>query len=476
MVHLAQNDPVIKKLREALVDTSFADKTYLVGGSVRDLLLGRQITDYDLCIELPGGDVSLSEYLFSGGLCSSLQKYKNHNIISCTMGDSRLELAQTITTHSRTAKAEFGTLLQDAMGRDFTINSLYLSLQDLSLIDPTGRGRKDLKTRTISSVRDPATCFTDDPLRMLRALRFQLSLGLNLETQLWHGIRDNAFRIASLPIERISDEIFLMLDFDAAQALELLQDSGILEQLCQNVHQSLLKFKQEAFFLQDLLGILPEHSEIDQGFGILCFLCWLNFSFGKSAHHENIGSQEATAITTGLLQDIGRILILPRRTQTSIARIFPAYLYISEQIKDDKERDPALLFTIDYLASDSPYLKLLLSWDGLTCPKRSAIIANIIATGSQYYQESAARSFPISGSDLLPCIEKSEYNLIGSYLLLLRLRWLQDPDLDHESMLHALHQLRAERIDPAHWHHISTVQNRPDWLWEWESWKHQNWI
>ncbi|MCB5288023.1 MAG: hypothetical protein LHW64_09485, partial [Candidatus Cloacimonetes bacterium] len=73
MVHLAQNDPVIKKLRGSLAGTPFADKTYLVGGSVRDLLLGKKITDYDLCIEIPGGDVSLSEYLFSGGLCSSLQ-------------------------------------------------------------------------------------------------------------------------------------------------------------------------------------------------------------------------------------------------------------------------------------------------------------------------------------------------------------------------------------------------------------------
>ncbi|MCB5261256.1 MAG: hypothetical protein M0Q16_06160 [Candidatus Cloacimonetes bacterium] len=476
MVHLAQNDPVIKKLRVALAGTPFADKTYLVGGSVRDLLLGKQITDYDLCIEIPGGDVSLSEYLFSGGLCSSLQKYKNHNIISCNMQNCRLELMQTITSHSRTIEAEFGTLAQDAMGRDFTINSLYLSLQDLSLIDPTGRGCNDLKTGTISAVRDPAICFIDDPLRMLRALRFQLTLGLNIETGLWQGIREHAFRINSLPIERISDEIFLMLEYDLAPALELLQDSGILEQLSNPLYRALLNARQEGFSLQDLFAFLPEQDGVNSGFTTYIFLLWLGFRFGDFTESAAAGSSEAQSFTTALLQSVEPILLIPLKVQARIARIFSTYLYLAERLNEGKEFETALLFALDYLALDSPYLHQLLAWDLLSCFSEDRHIAKVMAVCRQYLQESAAHTFPLRGEDLLAQIEKSEYEFMGVYLLLLRLRWLQNPALGADSLLGALHQLRPPKIEPAALRHIREMLKQADWLWEWESWKSKKWI
>lgn len=225
----------------ATVANALDRETYLVGGFVRDKLLGRPTTDLDfVCV---GDALELATAVASRCRPTPHVDYFKtfgtaHLLIRSGVADVPaydLEFVgarkESYQPTSRKPSVEPGTISDDQLRRDFTINALAIGLNkdDFGkLIDPFG-GISDLDKGIIRTPLSPDTTFSDDPLRMMRAIRFATQLGFTIEPGTWQGIVDNAARIRIISQERISEELQKIIDAKLPSVgFDLLYKSGLL--------------------------------------------------------------------------------------------------------------------------------------------------------------------------------------------------------------------------------------------------------
>ncbi len=203
-------------------------QAWLVGGCVRDLLLGREPQDYDVATDaLPGAVLTLFP---DARLVGS-----HFGVALIRENDAEVEVATFRSDHSyldgrHPASVEFETdPRQDVVRRDFTINGLLLDPFTDEVLDYTA-GRPDLDARLIRAIGDPVARFAEDHLRMLRAIRFAARLGFDVEPATFAAIRSLRERIRDISAERIRDEIVRILtEGGARRGFELLDATGLLE-------------------------------------------------------------------------------------------------------------------------------------------------------------------------------------------------------------------------------------------------------
>ncbi len=215
---------------------------YLIGGYVRDLLLDRQSKDVDIVVVNQGQDdqkagIKLAKAVAKlGGKERKLSIYKNFGTAALSFGDWHLEFVgarkESYRSHSRNPEVQAGSLLDDQKRRDFTINALSLGLNERdfgNLHDPFD-GISDLKKGIIRTPLEPEQTFSDDPLRMLRAIRFSGQLGFMIQEHTLQGIKEQAKRIKIIAPERIAEELNKMLLCKTpSKPLTLLEKCGIME-------------------------------------------------------------------------------------------------------------------------------------------------------------------------------------------------------------------------------------------------------
>jgi poly(A) polymerase len=211
---------------------------YLVGGFVRDQLLERPTKDADfVCV---GDALKLAEKaskLFKPH--PKVSYFKNFGTAHFKMADGfDLEFVgarkESYRSHSRHPEVEQGTIEDDQKRRDFTINALAISLNKHDygkLIDPFG-GIDDLKQQLIRTPLDPDKTFTDDPLRMMRAIRFATQLKFHIYPETFHSIKNNSDRIAIISKERIADELNkIILSEQPSIGFKLLYETDLLQKI-----------------------------------------------------------------------------------------------------------------------------------------------------------------------------------------------------------------------------------------------------
>ena len=174
-------------------------ETYIVGGYVRDLELSRPSKDIDfVCV---GSGISLAEKVSKNLKNSQLAVYKNFGTAVVKWQDMELEFVgarkESYRRNSRKPIVENGTLEDDQNRRDFTINAMAISLNEGSfgqLLDPFN-GISDIKRKQVKTPLEPGITFSDDPLRMMRAIRFAAQLDFDIEPTTFDGIIANVDRI-----------------------------------------------------------------------------------------------------------------------------------------------------------------------------------------------------------------------------------------------------------------------------------------
>jgi poly(A) polymerase len=208
--HLLDRHPVFQRIR-AVVD-QIQLETYVVGGFVRDLLLARPSKDIDIvCV---GSGIGLAKAVAEAlGKAESLVVFKNFGTAKVQWEGWELEFVgarkESYRRDSRNPAVEDGTLQDDQCRRDFTINALAICLNNNSwgeLVDPF-EGVKDLKRRIIRTPLTPAKTFSDDPLRMLRAVRFAVQLAMDITPDTLSAIQQHAERIDIVSQERVIAEL-----------------------------------------------------------------------------------------------------------------------------------------------------------------------------------------------------------------------------------------------------------------------------
>jgi tRNA nucleotidyltransferase/poly(A) polymerase len=222
------------KIATTICDSAFADHVYLVGGVVRDQLLQRSTNDIDLVVDLPNGGIRLAEYLHQQKVASHPVVFQRFGTALIKVDQVDLELVMTrkefYSNSSRKPKVEVGTLADDAIRRDFTINALYRKIDCSEILDLTGKGIADLEAKILRTTNKPHLVFAEDPLRMLRAIRFATQLDFQIESTAWQAIKQLHSKLANISQERIRDEFSkTLLSENAARGLSLLRASLLLD-------------------------------------------------------------------------------------------------------------------------------------------------------------------------------------------------------------------------------------------------------
>lgn len=208
---------------------------YLVGGFVRDKILDRTVKDMDVvCV---GDGIELAHTvaaLFNPQ--PAVNFFKNFGTAQIKVEDYEIEFVgarkESYRFHSRKPEVEAGTLEDDQNRRDFTINAMAISLNENDfgeLVDPFN-GIKDLERKIIQTPLAPLQTFSDDPLRMMRAIRFATQLNFSIEEKTFAAIKEGAERIKIISQERITDELNkIILATTPSIGFELLYKSGLLK-------------------------------------------------------------------------------------------------------------------------------------------------------------------------------------------------------------------------------------------------------
>ena len=213
-------------------------ETYVIGGYVRDLLLfGGDTLPKDIDIVVVGSGIGMAEKVRSAIDDNvPFTVYRNFGTAMLKWGDTEIEFVgarkESYRRDSRKPIVENGTLQDDQNRRDFTINALAISLNPDTfgqLLDPFS-GRKHLEEKVIKTPLDPDTTFSDDPLRMLRGVRFATRFGFNLDPETEEAMGKNRERIGIVSKERISDELNkIMMAPSPGKGFLLLDKTGLLE-------------------------------------------------------------------------------------------------------------------------------------------------------------------------------------------------------------------------------------------------------
>jgi len=220
-------------------------EAYLVGGCVRDLLLGREPKDFDVVTDadpeevrkvfrncrLIGRRFRLAHVHFGREVIEVATfrgATEEHNDMQVLNKDGRL-LRDNV----------YGTIEEDVWRRDFTVNALYYNIKNFSVVDYVG-GMADHKAGTLRLIGDPDVRFREDPVRMLRAVRFAVKLGFNLDADCAKSIHTSAELLFSIPPARLYDEVLkLFLSGYALQTFEMLRHYGLFQVLFPETEKSL---------------------------------------------------------------------------------------------------------------------------------------------------------------------------------------------------------------------------------------------
>ncbi|MFN7171464.1 MAG: CCA tRNA nucleotidyltransferase [Fimbriimonadaceae bacterium] len=228
-----EHQPALKSIRKGLELTGFSEPVYLVGGAPRDLLLG-QTPGKDLDLVSTGDVLTLAEKLWELRIADEPPVlYKNFGTTMLRIDDFHLELIrarkESYRVGSRKPETEPASIEEDALRRDFTVNTLLVDIRTAKLNDPLGLGLRDFGKRTLRTPREPELTFEEDPLRMLRGVRFRSQIGFKYAPGLPEAMQAKAETLETLSAERIQEEFVKMLRLpNPSPALNDLLDFGLL--------------------------------------------------------------------------------------------------------------------------------------------------------------------------------------------------------------------------------------------------------
>jgi len=234
-MNICLNDKIFDLLSDVVSSENV--RAWLIGGYVRDFLLKRDHPDKDIDIVVVGSGIDIARKAARKlGSNIKVSVFKNFGTAMFRYNDYDIEFVgarkESYNRGSRKPIVETGTLEDDQKRRDFTINALAVSLNRETfgeMLDPFN-GIDDIKKKIIRTPLDPDSTFSDDPLRMMRGIRFAVQLNFTIEEMTFNSISANAERIRIVSQERITDELnkIIMCD-NPSRGFILLEKSGLLK-------------------------------------------------------------------------------------------------------------------------------------------------------------------------------------------------------------------------------------------------------
>jgi poly(A) polymerase len=319
-------DPDTLRVLYKLKDAGY--ESYLVGGAVRDLLMGRRPKDFDIATDARPNDL---RRLFR----NSRVVGKRFKLVHVFFGQKNVEVATLRSAATATGGEgdlyidddnQWGDLESDAFRRDFTINALFYDIRDFAVIDYTG-GVQDLEDRLVATIGDPRVRFQEDPVRMLRALKFAARFGYDIEAETDAALRELSGEILKASRFRVTEEIFRILtQANRETGLRLLHRYGLLAVL----YPEWLEVLGEDGFEQvcDYFSAVDRAAAEDRHYPLEILAAGLFLPLLGSVDLEKDHFNRVAARVTGEVRTLGLRMDLPKRLVNNVAELLRGQLYL----------------------------------------------------------------------------------------------------------------------------------------------------
>ncbi len=349
----------------------------LVGGAVRDLLLERRPKDFDISTTARPNQIRrLFKNCFLIGRRFRLAHIRfGQKIIECSTFrkqpepvDATNEEESSLYLHHDNA---YGTPKQDALRRDFTINGLFYDIDSFKVIDYVG-GLKDLKKKRVCTIGDPDIRFCEDPVRMLRAIKFAARMGFTIERCTWKSILSNHSEIMKSSTARLYEEMQKFFVYGGgAASIRLMNKSGLLADLMPGVSSYLSRSRDKGELFWRCLDALDDCNRDEQApnvalmYGAMCYPMLVEEGdrrYGKKARINQLGMAQK------ILKDLSPTLRMPLRTFHQVAHMLNAQHRLDSW---DKERFSKEHFVrqVSFLDADALH-DIILVANGREVPKK----------------------------------------------------------------------------------------------------------
>lgn len=230
---------ILSYLRTLIAGTQWEGRVFAVGGCCRDDLLGLPIKDVDLAVEYPDGGISFGDWLYEKALTTAepvrFPNFSTSMLRLAKFPDDEIEIVQTRAEQYDDSTVGdptvvFGSKEEDCRRRDLTINALYHDISADRLIDILGCSVDDINAHIIRTPADPDVTFSDDPVRILRAIRLSARYGWPVSEDTLRGMQRNFPRLRLTRPHRLMAEIEkILLSQRPSQALQLMKETGALQ-------------------------------------------------------------------------------------------------------------------------------------------------------------------------------------------------------------------------------------------------------
>lgn len=260
---------ICKYLRSKIAGTRWEGHVFAVGGCCRDMALGQEIKDIDLAVDLPDGGVEFANWLHSSKLATHrpviFARYGTAMLRLRAFPHDEVEIVQTraekyTDKNSRNPETAHGSIYDDCMRRDLTINALYYDISRQKMLDVCGRSMHDIKHKIIATPCDADSTYDDDPIRILRTIRFATRLGWTIPEEINQAMARNAHRLTIIKPERLRGELEKLISLPrAGAAIDALARCGVFKVIMPELNSYFEKTDStgEWRHLTDTLSLLP---------------------------------------------------------------------------------------------------------------------------------------------------------------------------------------------------------------------------
>ena len=451
----------LQYIGELIKGTEWEGKVFAAGGYVRDELMGIESKDLDLAVASPQGGVRFAEWVTKK---LGIYRPESNPVIFPTFGTAKFNLRgvnykghdlsdvdiETVMTRkeqykfgSRKPEVDYGTPEQDVMRRDLTINSLLKDLSTGEILDLTGKGLEDIKSGIIRTPIEPNIIFKEDPLRMLRAIRFTVKYDWKLPYHMIKALHANAYMLETISKERIQDELNkILLTQNPDKGIRLLQITGLLKYVAPEL-QDLVGMTQNKYHAWDaykhtmyVLKATPPR--------LVTRLAGLFHDIGKSTakkvidneihfyQHEDVGADMVREILTRLKypnEIIDSVMMAVKHHMRT-----KSFGKDAEKVSDKSLRKlqqdlgPHLEDTLDLIHADNiSHGPEKDNWQH-NLPGQVAKIKDRLKKLGDF---TGKLNIPITGADVLRITGEKPGPIIGQLLDVLKDKFLENPDISN---------------------------------------------
>lgn len=350
---------ILDYFRRISEGTKWDGHLYAVGGCVRDEILGAPIHDVDIAVDLPDGGVKFAIWLMRRKYLIEMpvlfRKFGTAKLRLRKFPDEEIEVVQTRAEKytdktSRCPEVVSGSIEEDCFRRDFTVNTLYRNIKTGEILDMTGRGVHDIREGIIRTPLDPYETFDDDPVRILRCLRFAARFGWKIDDATMEALRKSIERLAIVSRERWSGEFSKMLfGRNVRDSLGVLAEIGGLKYMSQvmrelaetvpeNGEKSLLEMGIDAVARLEEEGVYDEAQRLAAFFGNIGMLRTAvrdKSGVMRYPRHEHIGG----LMTAKLLKHMGIDKVLADDVKSIIQGRGEARMLKEKRMKQEEHRE-----------------------------------------------------------------------------------------------------------------------------------------